>query len=151
METEIYLTDEVNSGLSNEFIGYVIKKTLLDAGVTKNVKVSVLITNDDGIRELNNQYRGIDKPTDVLSFPMYTSIDEISENDLVGDIVISFDTLKRQALENEINNDREAAFLIIHGMLHLLGFDHILEEEENIMYDLQESILKNLVEEGFVS
>lgn len=151
METEIYLTDEVNSGLSNEFIGYVIKKTLLDAGVTKNVKVSVLITNDDGIRELNNQYRGIDKPTDVLSFPMYTSIDEISENDLVGDIVISFDTLKRQALENEINNDREAAFLIIHGMLHLLGFDHILEEDENIMYDLQESILKNLVEEGFVS
>ncbi|MDK2791723.1 MAG: putative rRNA maturation factor [Deferribacteres bacterium] len=151
MKTEIYLTDEVNSGLSNEFIGYVIKKTLLDAGVTKNVKVSVLITNDDGIRKLNNQYRGIDKPTDVLSFPMYASIDEISENDLVGDIVISFDTLKRQALENEINNDREAAFLIIHGMLHLLGFDHILEEEENIMYDLQESILKNLVEEGFVS
>jgi probable rRNA maturation factor len=100
---------------------------------------------------LNNQYRGIDKPTDVLSFPMYASIDEISENDLVGDIVISFDTLKRQALENEINNDREAAFLIIHGMLHLLGFDHILEEEENIMFDLQEAILKNLVEEGFVS
>lgn len=150
MGIEIYLTDEVKSDFSEDFIKRISERVLDKLQIDKNLKVSVLVTNDCEIRSINKDYRNIDKPTDVLSFPQFDKIEDIMDGALLGDIVISIDTLKKQANENEIDVKREAAFLIIHGFLHLLGYDHIDEGEEEVMYDLQENILKSLVDDGFI-
>jgi len=150
MGIEIYLTDEVKSDFSEDFIKRISERVLEKLQIDKNLKVSVLVTNDCEIQSINKDYRNIDKPTDVLSFPQFDKIEDIMDGALLGDIVISIDTLKKQANENEIDVKREAAFLIIHGFLHLLGYDHIDEGEEEVMYDLQENILKSLVDDGFI-
>lgn len=101
-----------------------------------NAELSIVLTNDADIREINLNYRGIDKATDVLSFPM-------EEELLLGDIVISTETVEREAAEREITQEREVAFLFIHGFLHLLGYDHETSlEDEKEMFDLQEKLLK---------
>ena len=99
--------------------------------------VSVLITDDEGIAELNRGYRGKDAPTDTLSFPL-------EEQDELGDIVISLERAAAQAKEYGHSPDREIAFLSAHSMLHLLGFDHQTPEEEAEMFGLQEKILNTL-------
>ena len=107
--------------------------------------ITVTFTNPKNIQSINKEYRNKDKSTDVLSFPME---DEI----MLGDIAISVDTAKRQAEEAEINLDRETAFLFIHGLLHLLGYDHeTSQEDEAEMFALQEKILKKLIDYGTVS
>lgn len=150
MGIEIYLTDEVDSGFRGDFIRNVLKRVLDKLGINKNFKVSVLITNDKEMQIINREYRNIDKPTDVLSFPQFNNIEDMQEDSLLGDIVISVDTLKKQADENEIDVKREAAFLIIHGFLHLLGYDHMEKGKEELMFDLQENILKSLLDDGFI-
>lgn len=84
----------------------------------KDCEVSILLTVDEEIKELNRQYRKINKPTDVLSFPM-------EDGYLLGDIVISMDTAEEQAKEFEVSLEEEASRLLIHGLLHLLGYDHV--------------------------
>ena len=99
-------------------------------------EVSVTFVDDEGIRELNNKFRGMDKPTDVLSFPLFDfegeteepPIDEIIHN--LGDIVISLEKAKEQAEEYGHSYDREMAFLCVHSMLHLLGYDHETGDED---------------------
>lgn len=142
----ILYTDEVNSNFSLEFFSDIAEEVFKFLGLENNdYEISLLMTNDEVIREYNNQYRGKDKPTDVLSFPM-------EEDNILGDIAISYDTAKRQAEENEINIDRETAFLFIHGLLHLLGYDHeTSEEDEKEMFELQEKILKKLIDYKRVS
>ena len=99
-------------------------------------ELSVVLTDDETIRGVNLKFRGIDKATDALSFPM-------NEKKMLGDIVISLESAERQALEFDITSDRETAFLFIHAFLHLLGFDHEKSaEDENKMFDLQEDILR---------
>lgn len=142
----ILYTDEVNSNFSLDFFSDIAEEVFKFLGLENNdYEISLLMTNDEVIREYNNQYRGKDKPTDVLSFPM-------EEDNILGDIAISYDTAKRQAEENEINIDRETAFLFIHGLLHLLGYDHeTSEEDEKEMFELQEKILKKLIDYKRVS
>lgn len=99
-------------------------------------EISVLITDDETVRELNRDYRNKDEPTDVLSFPMF-------EDNILGDIIISFDTAKAMAERYDISLDSEIAFLFIHGTLHLLGYDHDLSIlDEDIMFNLQDKIFK---------
>lgn len=150
MGIEIYLTDEVDSGFREDFIRNVLKRVIDKLEINKNFKVSVLITNDEEMQIINREYRNIDKPTDVLSFPQFNNIEDMQEDSLLGDIVISIDTLKKQSDENEIDVKREAAFLIIHGFLHLLGYDHMEKEQEELMFDLQENILKSLLDDGLI-
>lgn len=101
-----------------------------------NAELSIVLTDDDDIREINLNYRGIDKATDVLSFPMQEEL-------LLGDIVISTETVEKEAAKREIPPEREAAFLFIHGFLHLLGYDHETSlEDEKEMFELQEKLLK---------
>lgn len=142
----ILYTDEVESNFSLEFFSDIAEEVFKFLGIEDNdYEISLLMTDDEVIREYNNQYRGKDRPTDVLSFPM-------EEENILGDIAISYDTAKRQAEENEINVDREIAFLFIHGLLHLLGYDHeTSEEDEKEMFDLQEKILKKLIDYKRVS
>lgn len=143
---KILYTDEMNCNLSYEFFTNVAEAVFNELDMSNNeYEISLLITDDETIRQYNKEYRNKDMATDVLSFPME---DEI----VLGDIAVSFDTAKRQAEEAEINIDREVAFLFIHGLLHLLGYDHeTSKEDEEEMFALQEKILKKLVDYGSVS
>ncbi len=123
-------------------------------------EVNLLITDDATIHELNLENRGIDRPTDVLSFPMieYNTPGEFnfSEEDeidlcnpetgelLLGDIVISMDTAVRQAEEYGHSLKRELCFLVAHSMLHLFGYDHMEDSERARMEDMQKEILTNI-------
>lgn len=149
---ELLITDEVDTGLEKLFFEKIAETVLEKAGVKRaHIQLSLLITGDEQIKELNKLYRNIDSATDVLSFPQFEMIEEITEDSILGDIVISFETAQNQADEAGIAVEREMAFLFIHGLLHLLGYDHeVSEDEEIVMFDLQESILLGLVEEKFI-
>ncbi|HHW49695.1 MAG TPA: rRNA maturation RNase YbeY [Clostridiaceae bacterium] len=119
----------------------------------ENAEVNILLTDDEGIRALNKQYREIDAPTDVLSFPMLNAKDgviEIEAGDydmekgllILGDIAISLETAAKQAQEYGHSFERELAFLATHGFFHLLGYDHMTEDDESTMMDKQEEVLK---------
>ena len=100
-------------------------------------EVSVTFTDNEGIHELNKKFRNVDKPTDVLSFPLFDfegeteepPVDEIMHN--LGDIVISLEKAKEQAEEYGHSYEREMAFLCVHSMLHLLGYDHEISDEDD--------------------
>jgi len=110
-------------------------------------EVSVSIVDNEEIREINRQFRSIDRATDVLSFPMLTFAEgeeaEVNENDeiVLGDIIISLERAKEQAEEYGHSLKREIAFLTAHSMLHLLGYDHMEPEEEAEMFRRQKEIL----------
>ncbi len=136
----------MNCCLSYEFFTLVAESVFNELDMSSNeYEISLLITDDETIRKYNKEYRNKDRATDVLSFPMEDDI-------ILGDVAISFETAKRQSEEAEINIDREVAFLFIHGLLHLLGYDHeTSQEDEEEMFALQEKILKKLVDYGTVS
>ncbi len=96
-----------------------------------NQEVSILLTTDADIRELNQQFRNIFQPTDVLSFPQNTDEDPpIPGEEILGDIAVSLDTAQTQAIEHGLTFEEEIILLLIHGILHLLGYDHEISEQE---------------------
>ena len=123
-------------------------------------EINVILTDDEGIRKVNQECRQVDAPTDVLSFPMleyeaagdFSGIDE--EDDflfnpdtgalLLGDMMLSVERIKAQAAEYGHSPERELAFLVVHSMLHLFGYDHMEEEERNVMEEKQRDILAAL-------
>ena len=115
----------------------------------KNATVSVLLTDDQEMRAFNEQYRGIDKSTDVLSFSMRDGVEfpksppEEAEFESLGDIVISLEYAERQALEHEVSYEDEIKRLLVHGCLHLLGFEHenVEEAEAERMFAKEEEVL----------
>ncbi|MDP4092649.1 MAG: rRNA maturation RNase YbeY [Bacillota bacterium] len=118
-------------------------------------EISIVLTDDKNIRSINNTYRKIDKATDVLSFPMLDIIKGKVEPDscdtdpdsdllLLGDIVVSLETAEKQATEYGHSFERELAFLISHGMFHLLGYDHMNREDEEEMFGKQEKVLRRM-------
>lgn len=118
-----------------------------------NLYISVTLTSPTVIRKLNNEYRGIDKETDVLSFPMFekNEIDEIVKNkqkqlvkETIGDIIISVERVKEQAVEYEHSFERELSYMLVHGFYHLMGYDHIEEEDKKKMRPKEEKILNDL-------
>ena len=122
-------------------------------------EVDVTIVDDAEIHTLNREYRGMDKPTDVLSFALDEDIEDSGEPDLIGgpeehlygDIIISAETALRQAQEYGHGLEREAAYLAVHGMFHLLGYDHLTETDKAAMRTKEEEALRaiNLSEEYF--
>lgn len=143
-----------------EVLDTVMKEVLDRENCPYEAQVNLLITDNEGIREYNKQYRDIDSPTDVLSFPMISfaseadfSIVEEQEADyfdpesgelILGDIIISADKVKEQAVKFGHSEKREFAFLVAHSLLHLCGYDHITEEEAKVMEQKQEEILNRL-------
>lgn len=113
----------------------------------ENGEVSVTLTNNDYIHQLNKKYRGIDRPTDVLSFALNES-DEPAIADaainILGDLVISVERAEEQAKDFGHSVRREMAFLTVHGMLHLLGYDHMEEEERAEMENEQRYVMEKL-------
>ena len=123
----------------------IIKKVLLHLKVDERTEISVLFTDDKFIRSLNNKYRGIDKPTDVLSFNLQEgSVEslEIESNDLLGDIIISVETAQRQANNLNHSMEKELTVLLIHGLLHLTGYDHEKDKDYKIMQEKESEILR---------
>jgi probable rRNA maturation factor len=111
-------------------------------------ELSIIFCSDSFIRQLNRDYRGIDEPTDVLSFEMgETSLREGSAVYIAGDIVISIPALARNALEYAVSADEELKRLVIHGILHLSGMDHGTNDPGEPMLKTQESVMKTLAEE----
>ena len=122
-----------------------IFNTLVYEGFDKDTEVSVTFTDNEKIRELNAQYRNKDSATDVLSFPMFNSGDEMDYMDTVplGDIVISLEKAKEQAHNFFHGSYHELAFLSIHSTLHLLGYDHeTSKEDEEDMFRRQKEIME---------
>lgn len=135
---------------STLWVERVVHRTLQIAGCTDPCETSVLLTNDPRIQQLNRDYRGIDRPTDVLSFALEED-DSVTLPPgfprLLGDVVVSLDTVERQALENERSTPHECAWALCHGVLHLLGFDHQTDQEEQIMRDREREVLDSLGED----
>lgn len=115
----------------------------------KNLYINVIFTIPKKIREINKEYRNIDKETDVLSFPMYErgeilKIKDDSEADTMGDIIISIERVKEQAEEYGHSFERELAYMLVHGFYHLMGYDHMEEEEKREMREKEEYVLNKL-------
>ncbi|MFC4076731.1 rRNA maturation RNase YbeY [Salinithrix halophila] len=111
-------------------------------------EVSVLITDDEEIHRLNREFRQVDRPTDVLSFPQWEAGEEWNDENGVpiplGDLVISLPRAKEQAREYGHSLERELGFLAVHGFLHLIGYDHETVEDERAMFSRQEEILSRV-------
>ncbi len=135
----------------------VIKKVIEQCYKEENLEnsklfITITLTNPENIQKINKEYRNIDKPTDVLSFPMFEKKEldkKIADNDfeyedILGDIIISIERVKEQAEEYGHNFERELSYMVVHGFYHLMGYDHIKEEDKNIMRPKEEKILKTL-------
>ena len=120
-----------------KFIDFALTKLDL-----KNVMFNVIIIDNEQIHRINKEYRGIDRPTDVISFALEDDETFIkTDKRILGDIYISIDKARQQAEEYGHKLLRELCFLTIHGILHLLGYDHMTKEDEEVMFGLQERIL----------
>ena len=134
-ETDCDLEEEIDK--LHEFITFVLKEEKLE-----NVEFNIIFIDNPRIHEINLTYRGVDRPTDVISF----ALEDIKTEDLgvrlLGDIYISIDKAKEQATSFGHSLRREISFLAVHGLLHLLGYDHMTEEEEKVMFPKQEELLQ---------
>jgi len=115
----------------------------------KNLYITVILTTPEQIRRLNNKYRNIDKETDVLSFPMFDKeeilhLKENEQEDTLGDIIISIEQVKKQCIEYGHSFEREFAYMLVHGFYHLVGYDHIEENDKAEMRTKEENVLKEL-------
>ncbi len=151
-----YKFDFDYEALANEVTSYVLSKE----GCKYKAEINLYLVDDDEIKEINSSQRNIDRKTDVLSFPNIdyetpSDMSHIEEGDpmyfdpensnlILGDIIISVPTLRAQAAEYGHSEKREFAFLITHSMLHLLGYDHMVKEEEKIMFDKQNIYLEEM-------
>ena len=114
----------------------------LDYKGLNNVIFNVIFVNNETIHKINKEYRGIDRETDVISFALEDNKEiDLEVGRVLGDIYISVDKMKSQAKEYEHSEKREMAFLTVHGLLHLLGYDHMNKEDEEVMFREQELIL----------
>ncbi len=112
-----------------------------------SIYVSVIISNEEYIKEINSKYRGIDSVTDVLSFPMFekNEIEEAKLNEeVLGDIIVCIPRVREQAKEYEHSEKREFAYMLVHGFYHLMGYDHMEEPEKQEMRAKEENILTKL-------
>lgn len=134
--TEYDIKNEIKS------IKRYVKKCLKEENV-KNARFSIILTTNEYIKELNTKYRNIEKETDVISFALEDEKKEkfFLKERVLGDIYISVDKAKSQSKEYGHSLNRELSFLAVHGLLHLLGYDHMEKEDEKIMFKKQELIL----------
>lgn len=152
MDLEIY--DDTKNVLEEKI--KLIEDVLNFAGsylkLPENTEMSVTLMDNEHIHEINKKYRGVDKPTDVISFAIEEDdpdevpiiLPEDEEFDIpknIGDIMVSMDKVKEQAEYLGHSEDRELGFLVVHGFLHLNGYDHMKEEDEKEMFGLQREIL----------
>ncbi|WP_041139605.1 rRNA maturation RNase YbeY [Beduini massiliensis] len=148
MELDIEMINELEMDLSefealfNEIALYTFDYLKIE----EDIEFSVSIIDNDRIHEINREYRHIDRPTDVITFALEDEESPYVEGmpRLLGDIFISYDKAVEQSQDYGHSIKRELCFLFTHGLLHLLGYDHMVEEDEKVMMALQDTILNNM-------
>ena len=141
MEIEIFNETEENLEKELDELKTLLVNVAKDEGL-ENILFNVIIIDNSRIREINREYRNIDRETDVISFALEDDKTfNLQEIRVLGDIYISIDKARSQALEYGHSFKRELSFLAIHGFLHLLGYDHMEKDEEEIMFKKQEEVL----------
>ena len=147
-----YLNVEENKEYEN-VVKKVIEKCFEEENlINSKLVVTVTFTTPEEIRKINKEYRNIDKATDVLSLPIFEKeeLDEKIKNDdfvcedILGDIIISIEKVKEQAIEYGHSFERELSYMLVHGFYHLMGYDHIEEKDKKIMRPKEEKILNEL-------
>ena len=129
--------DILELDILNDYVKYVVKELELD-----NCEFNIIIVDNKKIHEINREYRNVDRETDVISFALEDNMDiKYDDFRLLGDIYISIDKCYSQALEYGHSKVREICFLATHGILHLLGYDHMEASDEKEMFDLQNKLL----------
>lgn len=150
---DVQVDKTAETDLDVRWLRRVASRALREEQLEHPVEVSILLTTDHMVRQLNCAYRGIDKATDVLSFPLKENRGELKEPapDIVaagatwiGDVVVSYAQAVRQAAEYGHSVEREVAFLTVHGLLHLLEYDHETPQQEAAMVEQQEVVLRAL-------
>lgn len=149
--------DKVSTEGLDEIVKKVIKTAIQVEGVIDDVEVSVSYVDDEEIHKLNKYYRNVDRPTDVLSFPLvefeeiYSDIEDTTDSEEdkfgpepIGDIVISLERAKKQAIEYNHSFIREVAYLTAHSMFHLMGYDHENENDKEKMRKKEEEVMRRL-------
>lgn len=144
----ILFENDTDFNLDEELIKTVAAVALSSESIKDDAEISFTLTDNETIHYLNKKHRGIDRPTDVLSFPLIDfnteDINAIDGTIYLGDIIISIDKAKAQAEEYGHSLERELGFLTAHSMLHLLGYDHMTSEEEKVMFAKQDNILNSI-------
>lgn len=131
---------QINTADLNNVINFALKSENVE-----NAVMNVIIIDNEKIHKINREYRGIDRPTDVISFALEDDKTFIKTDiRVLGDIYISIDKVFEQAKSYNHSFRRELSFLTVHGILHLLGYDHMTKEEEQIMFKKQDDILNSL-------
>ena len=146
-----FLDIDENTNYTN-LIEKVIGQAFFIEGIENiNLYINVILTNPENIKKANKEYRNIDKETDVLSFPMFEKheIEDMLNNgnniqDVLGDIIISIPRVEEQAKEYGHSFEREFSYMLIHGFYHLMGYDHIEEEDKKQMREKEEYVLNKL-------
>ena len=150
---EITYLDLEENKKYEELAKKVIEKCFqIEEMLNKKLIVTITFTNTKNIRKINKQYRNIDKETDVLSFPMFEREElqekiknnEFTHEDILGDIIISIEQVKKQAEEYEHSVERELSYMIVHGFYHLMGYDHMVENEKQEMRQKEDRVLESL-------
>lgn len=150
--SEVNFLDIEEDSKYMEIIETVIGQAFKVENIDKiNLYINIVLTNPKNIKRINKEYRNIEKETDVLSFPMFEKeeIENMKKNgnnieDVLGDIVISVERVKEQAEEYEHSFEREFAYMLVHGFYHLMGYDHMEEEEKRVMREKEERVLSLL-------
>lgn len=136
-QSDIEITNDII-----EIVKKSISEVLKEENLDDNVQVSISFVGDEEIQELNRDFRGVDSSTDVLSFPMD---DEFKiEETILGDVIINTKRVIEQAKEFGHSNTRELSYLTVHSILHLLGYDHMEEEDKKVMRAKEKDIMKSL-------
>ncbi len=142
---DITIEESFEESVSEEWLQSVVKQVMISEAIDLPAELSLLITDDVTVHQLNLQYRGIDQTTDVLAFAFQEDNDfpEFPESDTqLGEVIISFHQAHRQAAELGHSLDHELAVLTVHGVLHLLGYDHESEDQEAQMSQAENRILQ---------
>lgn len=141
----LLITNETNEKIEmDEKLESVIKTVLETEGLSFAYEVSIIFVDKDEIHQLNKEFRKVDRPTDVLSFPMDTDFMVEGVDAMLGDIVICMDVAKEQARDLGHSLDREIMYLTCHSTLHLLGYDHMNDDEKREMRAREKEVMKIL-------
>ena len=152
-EINISIERNLSSSLKKDWLRGIVLKTLEVEGITASTEIGLVITDSKTIQKLNRTYRGVDKSTDVLAFHMIPNTSQEPEQPFVsppdgmhhlGEVVISYTQAVKQAQEQGHNIEQELTLLIVHGVLHLLGYDHDLPHESQRMRTKENAILERL-------
>ena len=155
--SEITLKGVEEKDSHEDLIDRVVEKCFEIENLDENkVYVAITLTTPEEIREINKEFRKIDKETDVLSFPIFEKkdidmlrkngeiVDEDMPQDVLGDIIISMKKVEEQAKEYGHSFERELAYMVVHGFYHLMGYDHMVEEDKKVMREKEEKVLESL-------